>query len=242
MTEEYTESTEQFEQSVEQTAPVDGGQQQSGVMDQVAVGHVEQQEPAYEQPSQQDVNWKQANEALAQMKEEKARLAGELEALKSMVAQPRQEQPRSYFDGRERDEHPNISDLEIYVNNVVGQKSKEVKQQLEQVQLKGMDPNYKQTIEKYSKHLPQSLKEQIAMSETPWLTAYEAVTSSAAYYRDQISQQQHPNAQKIAENQRKPKTLSGVSQASSLSEASRYEAMSDEEIIAMGNKYANGGR
>ncbi|MCH8289002.1 MAG: hypothetical protein IID12_07860, partial [Candidatus Marinimicrobia bacterium] len=59
------------------------------------------------------------------------------------------------------------------------------------------------------------------------IVVYEAITNSAAYYRDQIAKEHHPDAKRIVENSMKPKTLSGVSQASSLSEASRYEHMSD---------------
>lgn len=232
---------EEIEQeTVENVAPVDEGHQQSGEMDQVAADNVEHQEQS--QQSQQEINWRQANEALAQMKEEKARLAGELEALKSMYYQkPQQEEQKpSFFNGRERDDYAQIADLESYVSNVKNQVSQEVRQELEHVQLKAIDPNYKQTIEKYSKTLPQSVREQLARTGS-WVTAYETVTNSAAYYRDQLASQQHPNAQKIMDNAQKPRTLSGVSQASTLSEASRYEQMSDADIIAMGDRYARGG-
>jgi uncharacterized protein YdcH (DUF465 family) len=231
---------EEHSSSVE-NSQVDVGAQM-GVTHEVAthetVSH--EQQP---QVSQNEINWRQANEALSQMKDEKARLAGELQALKSYIAQSQQPQQaqKSYFDGRERDDYANIHDVEAYVNNALGAKTQEFKATIEQLQLQAKDPHYKSVIEKYQQHLSPAMKDLILRSENPWTTAYEAVTNSAAYYRDQISSQQHPDARKILDNSRKPQTVSGVSQASSLSEASRYEHMSDDELIAMGNRFARGG-
>jgi len=224
-----------------ENSQVDAGEQMGvnhGVATHETVTHEPQQEV-----SQNEINWRQANEALSQMKEEKARLAGELQALKAYMAQSQQPQQaqKSYFDGRERDDYANIHDVESYVNNALGAKAQEFKSTIEQLQLQAKDPNYKSVIEKYQQHLSPAMKDLILRSENPWTTAYEAVTNSAAYYRDQLSSQQHPDARRITENARKPQTVSGVSQASSLSEASRYENMSDDELIAMGNRFARGG-
>jgi len=230
----------------EENVSVENGQvdagEQMGVNHEVATHETVTHEPSQE-VSQNEINWRQANEALSQMKEEKARLAGELQALKAYMAQSQQPQQaqKSYFEGRERDDYANIHDVESYVNNALGAKAQEFKSTIEQLQLQAKDPNYKSVIEKYQQHLSPAMKDLILRSENPWTTAYEAVTNSAAYYRDQLSSQQHPDARRITENARKPQTVSGVSQASSLSEASRYENMSDDELIAMGNRFARGG-
>ncbi len=230
----------EYEESTVENDLVDASAEMGVNNSQVATENVGHQE----QSNQNEINWKQANEALSQMKLDKARVEGELQALRGYMnnsQQPQQQKPKQFFEGRERDDLPNIDDVENYVSNVVNSKTREFETTIEQLKLQAIDPKYKEVIGKYQEHLPLALKESILQSPTPWQTAYEAITNSAVYYRDQIASQQHPDAKRIMENSQKPKTLSGVSQASSLSEASRYEQMSDDEIIALGDRFSRGG-
>jgi len=226
---------EMAEQTVE-SSHVDGGEM-SGENTQVAA-----ENGSYE--SAQDHNWKQANETLSKMKEENSQLRDQLYALQNQVsnfAQPQQSQEQNFFGDKEASDYAEISDLQRYVNDVVGKKEREMQSTIDMVQVQAKDPDFKKKIETYQKYLTKSQKQAIMNSSTPWSDAYEAVVNSAAYYKDQLAEASNPSAQRIANNMSKPGSVAGMGSSASLNRASQWENMSDAEIIAMGDSYAMGG-
>ena len=109
------------------------------------------------------------------------------------------------------------------------------------MQVQSKDPNFKQKIETYQQFLTDAQKQAILHSQKPWSDAYDAVVNSAAYYKDQISQQQSPSSKRISDNSQKPGSLSSVGSSASLSRSTSWENYSDAELVRMGDNYANGG-
>lgn len=233
---------------------VDGGKQSGEEMSQVAVGNSGEMPKA----TNQDYNWKQANEALSSMKADKHEMAKQLHSLTSLVTQLQEQnkgQQQSYFHDREKADIPNIEDVEGYVKNIVGAKEKEFDEKtrafnektrefqlkLDEMNVKAVNPDFKETIERFQPYLSDSQKKVIINSETPWSDAYNAVVNSAAYYKDQISKQQSPGAKRISDNSQKIGSLSSVGNSASLSRSTSWENYSDEELIRMSDNFANGG-
>lgn len=243
-----TQEVTQEVNTVELVSHVDDGIQM-GAETQVAT------ENMGEMPEQnrQEYNWRQANESLSRMKEEKNQMQQQLHVLTNYVQQHQQAQQaqqtpqteQGFFQGREKDDLSSIGDIEgyvnTYVNDLVGQKTKEFQLTIDELQVKAKDPNFKQTIETYQQFLTPAQKQAIMQSNNPWSNAYEAVVNSAAYYKDQISKQQSPSAKRISDNMQKPGSLSSVGSSASLRSADKWENYSDAEIIRLGDQYAQGG-
>jgi len=219
-----------------ETSHVDDGQM-SGENSQVAAEMESNAESA------QDHNWRQANETLSKMKEENSLLRDQLYALQNQVSSfsKPQNNEQNFFGDKDLSDYAELSDVQRYVNDVVGKKEKEMQSTIDMIQVQAKDPNFKKKIETYQKYLTNSQKQAIMSSQTPWTDAYEAVVNSAAYYKDQLAESSNPSAQRIANNMSKPGSLAGMGSSASLNRASQWENMSDAEIIAMGDSYAMGG-
>ena len=197
------------------------------------------------QPEQrQEYNWRAANESLSRMKDENNGLRNELNQLKGYVSSlvnAQQPQDQGFFQGREKDDLLSVGEVESYVSTVVGKKERELNSTIDMLQVQGRDPEFRQKIEAYQQYLTESQKRAILQSTNPWSDAYEAVVNSAAYYKDQITKQNDPKAQRIMQNASKPASLSSMGSAASLDRSGHWENMSDEQIIAMGDSFARGG-
>lgn len=236
--------------TVEQASHVDGGEQ-SGAESQVAAENQGQMNEA----SGQEHNWKQANESLSTMKAENAAMRQQVQMLTNFATQAQQvnqqqqqQQQPGFFQGREKEDLSSVGDVEGYVERALGAKTKEFQETIQQMQIQNdkmqvhaRDPEYKQKIEAYQQYLTDAQKQAIVNSSSPWSEAYDAITSNAAYYRDQISQQQSPSARRISDNTQKPGSLSSVGNSASLSRSTSWENYSDSDIINMGDNFANGG-
>ncbi|MDB4726208.1 hypothetical protein OAF54_02135, partial [bacterium] len=247
MMEEHIQETT----TVEQPSHVDGGEQSGAENTQVAAENVGEMPEA----NRQEYNWRQANESLSTMKAENAAMRQQVQMLTNFANQSQQinqqqQQPQQtgYFHGREKEDLSSVGDVEAYVDNALGAKTKEFQQtiqqlqlQNDQMQLQAKDPEFKQKIETYQQYLTDAQKQAIVNSSKPWSDAYDAVVNSAAYYRDQISQQQSPSAKRISDNSQKPGSLSSVGSSASLSRSSSWENYTDADLIRMGDNYANGG-
>jgi type II secretory pathway pseudopilin PulG len=251
MQEPVQEIVQEVVQEVNTVEPVihDDGGAQMGAETQVATENMGEMP----EPNRQEYNWRQANESLSRMKEEKNQMQQQLNVLNNFVhqqqmAQQSQQQPQQdqgFFKGREKDDLSSVGDVEGYVDNrvntAVGQKTKEFELIIDELQVKAKDPNFKQKIETYQQFLTPAQKQAIMQSNNPWSDAYSAVVNSAAYYKDQISQQQSPSAKRISDNMQKPGSVSSVGSSASLRSAEKWENYSDAELIRLGDRYANGG-
>lgn len=244
MTEEQAQETN----TVEPISQVDAGAEM-GVESQVATENMGEMPEA----NRQEYNWRQANESLSQMKQEKDQMQQQLHVLTNYVQQHQQAQmaqqapqpEQGFFQGREKEDLSSIGDVEGYVNTYVdkqvGQKTREFQLTIDELQVKAKDPNFKQTIETYQQFLTPAQKQTIMQSSNPWSEAYNAVTATAGYYKDQISQQQSPSAKRISDNMQKPGSVSSVGSSASLRQAEKWENYSDAELIRLGDQYAMGG-
>jgi len=202
----------------------------------------ESQEPAtQEQPNQQDVNWKAANETMAQQKQEieqlKQRenllLQRQQEMLQSPPPAQQAAQPANPFEGMDEQDVATVGDFQ----RVLSQKEQTFNQQMDSVnkQLKLM--GYRSQFSDYDNVVQNTLKkaetnpalaQAIASSSDPHLLAYELGREQA-----QGNAKKAAEAQRMVENAQKPGSVSNApTGGSSLSAVDYIKNLSDSEFEA----------
>ena len=175
--------------------------------------------------SDQDRNWRNANEVLKSQSNELRHLRAELSKLK--------EPPQP---SRDRDDIPTIGD----VDDIWAKKEAEFNQKLAVLEAKARYPDLDKTLEKYGKLLPESVKKAVLRADNPHVAAYEACAMLAK--NDTLANTVHPGAKRVKENLNKVGSASAVGGTGTLSEAKRFENMSLDEVLAHSQKILNGGQ
>jgi len=218
MTEKHEEVTETEGVTVENEAPV-------------AEEQGEEAQVATEKTNNQELNWRKANETMA---EQSARIRQLSEELSRLQSPPVKEE--DFFSGRDDDDILTVADFK----KALSRKEKEYNQQIAELSARSRRPDFEEVTTKYGKLLPDAVKQAILHAPNPYDALYEACKGSLEYYKDQISSQQHSDAARAAENLKKPGNASGVGGSGALSKASLYENMGLDEIRALSYRYASG--
>ena len=189
-----------------------------GVKTQVATEGREQQVE-----SDQDKNWRAANETMKGQGEQIRALRAELSQLR--------EPPKP---ARDRDDIPTVGD----VDDLWARKEAELNQKLAILEAKARYPDLDETLEKYGKLLPESIKKAVLNSENPHIAAYEACSLLAE--KDNLTNTVHAGAKRVKDNLNKVGSASSVGGTGTLSEAKRFENMSVDEVLAHSQKILSG--
>jgi hypothetical protein len=203
--------------------------------DQGAADTTAQSEQDNNSDASDNVNWQAANDTMKQQREKIKDLEEKMEALPK-TPPPETPTPAGLFEGRDKDDYPTYAEIEIALK----QKESEFAATLAQVQFQAANPGASEIINKYAKQLDPSLQQAIAQSGS-WDAAYKACINSAAYYKDNIAKEKNTAAEKAKENANLPGNASSVGGTGAIGESSKYENMSDAEIIALSDKYKQGG-
>jgi hypothetical protein len=173
--------------------------------------------------SVQERNWKAANESMRSM-------GGEIRALKAELAKSK-EPPKP---ARDRDDIPTVGD----VDDLMAKKEAELNQKLAILEARAQYPEMDKTIEKYGKLLPESVKMAVLRADNPHIAAYEACMLLAE--KDNLANTVHAGAKRVKENLNKVGSASSVGGTGTLSDAKRFENMSEEEVLEHSQKILNG--
>lgn len=177
------------------------------------------------QLSNQEINWKRANETMRDQSEQLRALRSELQRL----TQPKEEPSPELEKGS----------ILTYgeAEQVFGKKIDGLLNKISELETRVGYPDMTSVIEKYGKALPESVKRAVLNAENPHLAAYEACLNSEAYYKDTLANStKHENAKRVESNLKKAGNASSVGTPGALSQAGIYEKMSFDELIAASNK------
>jgi len=203
----------------ESNVPVGGEQESSEVVST-------QVDTEDKQLSDQEINWKRANETMRNQSSQITSLNARLEQL----TKP----PEPEIDRGSILTYGEASDAFDPKINQLLSKISELEARVER-------PDMSQVIDKYGKTLPESVKKAVLKSENPYLTAYEACLDSKAYYKDTLaSTTKHKDAKRVESNLGKAGSASSVGTPGALNQAKLYDNMSFDEILAKSNKIING--
>lgn len=181
-----------------------------------------------------DRNWQAANETMRQQRERIQEVESKLEELRN--SSRKEETKTSLFEGRDKEDYPTYSDVETAFEK----KERQLNATLAELNFRTAHPDGKAIIEKYGKQLDPSVRLALGQSGS-WEAAYNACISSAAYYKDHIAKEQNTAAAKAKENLSKPGSVSSVGGVGAMSDAAKFENMSDADILALSRKYRQGG-
>lgn len=202
------DQTANAEDETEATPVGAGTESNEGENTQVATEGQEQQETAQER------NWRAANETMRGQGDEIRALKAELQKLQA----PPQPQ-------RDKDDIPSVGDVDA----ILSQKEAEWNQKFAVLEARARFPDLKKTIGKYGKLLPESAKVAIVNSANPHVTAYELCAILAE--KDKMANTVHDGAKRVKENLNKVGSASAVGGKGTLSEAKRFENMSEEDVL-----------
>jgi hypothetical protein len=224
--------------------------------DQSAVAEKPIEEPVavdsskVEAPKEQEMNFKALREEMSSKQAQIEELRNNLEMMRANVSQriqQPQEQEKPMFEGMNKDDIPNVGDIE----RAWKQKEANYVERIEELQVAQQHPDYAEVIEKYVAPLVRSkphLLEGIQGARNKALFAYELGMMAKQSQQPQVqpqmvepkATQKSIDAQKIVENARKPGTLSSAGGQSVLSKADYFATMSDKEFLEMAAKNLEG--
>jgi len=211
---------------------------QQGVESHVASGTDVNENPPIvqeeQQPSPQEINWKRANETMAQQSSMLKQREAELEQLREQL---RSSKKPSYLDDSEI---PTFGEVKEHTNAVRAE-VEELKRQLHIAQIEAREGVSVDTLlKKYGGEVPQSI--QNAILKTGDLSAaVDACKQTPSYIRDHFQAATTPQAQRIIDNADKPKVAGAVGSSGSLSKNSKIKSMTAEERIQMMHRYSRSG-
>lgn len=212
----------------EEAAPVVEEQVETGAEDQVAA----------EEKSNKDINWSKARETMAEQSYQLKALKAELETFKGQQASNRQQEKKAndLFDGRDGDDLLTVADLK----KALTEKEKVYQQEISELKIRAKYPDFDEIVNKYGTDLSEIEKDAILRASDPYSAAYTICKKAEKYEKADKAPRQHSDAVKATKNLQKPGSASAVGGAAALSEASRYENMSDAEILEMSYRYSMG--
>lgn len=190
------------------------------------------------EPSDQDINWKKARETLSEQSNELKALRAELASLKTQQGQsPKTEQiAKDLLDGRDDDDLLTVKDF----RKSFSEKERVYQQQIAELQIRSQYPDFDEVVNKYGTTLSEIEKNAILNSNDPYAAAYTICKKAEKYEKAEQPQGRHSDAIKATKNLQKPGSASSVGGAAALSEASKYENMSDDDILALSYKISHG--
>lgn len=180
----------------------------------------------------QDINWAKARETMAELSEAKKQSQAEIKALKAEIASM-QKAKESQFNGRDEDDLITVKDLK----ESLAEKEKAYQTELAELRVQAQYPDYSEVLNKYGKTLPQEALEAIKYAPNPYKTAYVLCKQSPAFIKDQMSYENFSDAKKVKENLKKPGNPAKAGNGGLLSNISKYQNMSGDEILALNAKY-----
>jgi hypothetical protein len=222
-------SEEENNVALEEAAPVVEEQVETGAESQVA---------AEEKTSDKDINWSKARETMAEQSYQLKALKAELETLRGQQASNRQQEKKAndLFEGRDGDDLLTVADLK----KALTEKETAYQNEIAELKIRAKYPDFDQIINKHGSSLEEIEKDAILRSSNPYEAAYRMCQRMEKYEKADKAPRQHSDAVKATKNLQKPGSASAVGGAAALSEASRYESMSDAEILEMSYRYSMG--
>lgn len=225
----------------EQTAGekgLDAADQTVGENGEVATHEAEQQNQQ-PQESAQERNWRAANETMLSQRREIDQLSARLNQLQQ-ESRPGNQPKQDPFNGRDPTSLAALEDISNFIQQNESKQFSKLQEKIADLEMRARDPNYMSVINQYGTNLTEAQKAAALASPSPYLAAYEMCVGSAAYYKDQMSKQQHGDAKRARDNLQKPGSASSAGVQGALMHAQDYEKMTDDQIIEMGNRYARG--
>lgn len=178
-----------------------------------------------------------------EIKGQNAMLQSEVNELRSIVSEMQNDKPKDEpFAGRDETDYITIAEQKAgdkALRADLDKEKVEIRREMKVEAFLDSHSDYKETMNKYGKLLPERLRLFLAKyPKDPDVmgAAYEACKNSPAYTKETMSTATHDNVKRIAENMNKPGAGSSTGSGGAISLANKLKNMTPDERVEFSDK------